>query len=94
MKRVFIVLLALTVPCLLFAVAWQACQYSTLLNHAEKLEEEQKVWMQENKKIVTGIAVLESPERIEKVIKELLSVKKLQPEDILKITIGKAKQDG
>ena len=94
MKRVFIVVLAMTVPFLLFAVAWQSCQYSTLLNHAEKLEEEQKVWMQENKKIITGIAVLESPERIEKVIKELLSVKKLQPEDILKITVGKAKQDG
>jgi cell division protein FtsL len=43
--------------------------------------------MEANKRLITGIAVLSSPQRIEHIAVNDLNLKKIRPEDVLQIII-------
>lgn len=65
MKRLMIILFVATVPALLFLNTWQTFRYDRLRSEVESLEEEQRYWLEENKRLLIGIEVLGSPQRID-----------------------------
>ncbi|MDR2536106.1 MAG: septum formation initiator family protein [Treponema sp.] len=89
MKRRLILLyfFALTIPFFLGITAWQSSRYAALERDVKRLEDEQEVWIESNKRLIAGIAVLSSPERIEKIARDELGLSKIRPEDVLQIRI-------
>jgi cell division protein FtsL len=66
MKRVLIIVLALTIPAMLCLRVWQVYRYQRLVSRLEELDSEQREWLERNKKLLAAIAVLRSPARIER----------------------------
>ncbi|MDR1576261.1 MAG: septum formation initiator family protein [Treponema sp.] len=78
---------ALTIP-LFFALAtWQSNRYAALKQEIKRLEEAQADWVESNKRLIAGIAVLSSPERIEHIAQNELGLNKIKPENVLQIRI-------
>jgi cell division protein FtsL len=69
------------------AAVWQSTRYTELTWEIEKLETEQEEWLENNKRLIAGIAVLSSSERIENIAKNDLGLVKKSPEEILQIKI-------
>lgn len=89
MKRWLILLyfFALTIPLFLGITAWQSSRYAALERDVKQLEVDQEVWIESNKRLIAGIAVLSSPGRIEKIARDELGLTKIRPEDVLQIRI-------
>lgn len=85
MKKILIIFMIITVPVLFSLEVWQAARYKKLANEVSQLEEEQKDWIDKNKKILADISVLRSPERIQKLASEELGLEPLDPDKILRI---------
>jgi cell division protein FtsB len=79
--------IVITIPLLLGAVVWQAERYAALERSVRILEAEQEEWVESNKKLIAGIAVLSSAERIEYIAVHDLGLVKIRPEDVLQIRI-------
>lgn len=77
-----------TVPVFLGIAAWQSVRYTELEQNVRHLEAVQKDWVESNKKLIAGIAVLTSSSRIEQVAVHDLGLLKIQPEDVLQVRIG------
>jgi cell division protein FtsL len=87
LKKLVIFMIICSIPLLLLVNTWQMYRYNTLGKELSIKEEEQKVWMEKNKKMIAGIAVLRSPARIEKVAQEELGLEKIDSERITTIII-------
>jgi cell division protein FtsL len=94
MKRWFILLyfIALTIPFFLGITAWQSSRYAALEQEVEQLEINQELWIESNKRLIAGIAVLSSPRRIEKIAREELGLSKIYPEHVLQIRIDRERR--
>jgi cell division protein FtsL len=77
----------LTIPLLLGLNAWQASRYAGLEREIGRLEDAQTEWVESNKRLIAGIAVLSSPERIEHIAVKELELERIAPEDVLQIRI-------
>jgi cell division protein FtsL len=86
-RRILLYVFTLTIPLCLGAAAWQAVRYTGLTWEIEKLESLQEEWVENNKRLIAGIAVLSSSERIENIAKKDLGLVKKLPEEILLIKI-------
>ena len=87
-RRILLYLMVLAVPFFLGLTAWQSARYADLerdLFHMEKAQEE---WVEANKRLIAGITILSSPERIERVARDDLGLLKKRPEDVLQISIS------
>ncbi|MDR1210996.1 MAG: septum formation initiator family protein [Spirochaetaceae bacterium] len=94
MKRFSLYVFALTIPLMLGVAAWQSLRYTALENEITRLEETQKEWIDSNKRLIAGIAVLSSAERIEHIAREELGLVKKEPEEVLQIRIeGRGRDD-
>jgi len=78
----------LSVPAFLGLAAWQSSRYGDLERELKKLEKTQEEWIENNKRLIANIAVLSSPERIERIAVNELGLQKKQPEDVLQISIA------
>jgi cell division protein FtsL len=78
----------LTIPLLLGITAWQSTRYNELDREVRRLEAVQEDWVENNKRLIAGIAVLSSSERIEQIAIHDLALKKIRPEDVLQIRIS------
>ncbi|MDR0624753.1 MAG: cell division protein FtsL [Treponema sp.] len=97
MKRryVLLYLMVLTIPLFLGLNAWQSSRYAALEREIDRLEDAQEEWVESNKRLIAGIAVLSSSERIEFIAKNELDLDRIQPEDVLQIQIeGRGKGHG
>jgi cell division protein FtsL len=95
MKRhLFLYFVALTIPLFLGLTAWQSNRYAALQREIKRLEEAQAEWVESNRRLIAGIAVLSSPERIENIARKDLGLTKIEPEDVLQIKIGEGKGIG
>jgi len=65
MKRKLILIGAATLPLFLMAVVVQAIQYQDLQREVAAKERQQDEWVEKNKKVLAGVTVLRSPQRIE-----------------------------
>ena len=83
--KVLFCLLVLSVPAMLCLYAVQARHYTILTNEIKDLEKKQEKLIEENKKLVSDIAVLSSADRIEKIAVEELGMHKAETEDIVRV---------
>lgn len=86
-RRLLLYVCVLTIPLLLGLNAWQASRYTQVEKELHELEEKQDEWLDSNKRLIAGIAVLSSTERIEYIAREDLKLEKKTPEEILQIHI-------
>ena len=77
----------LTIPVFLALTIWQSVQYTKLDRGVKTLEAVQEEWVESNRKLIAGIAVLSSSKRIEQIAVNDLGLVKIQPEDVLQIII-------
>ncbi|QQO07398.1 septum formation initiator family protein [Breznakiella homolactica] len=96
MKRYIALYFAvITIPLLLGLAAWQSIEYTKVEKELVRLEEDQRQWIESNKRLIAGIAVLSSSERIEHLARHDLGLVKKEPESVLQIRIeGRGNIDG
>jgi cell division protein FtsL len=87
MRRILLYLLILSVPCLLALSTWQSARYGDLERELKKLEKTQEAWVENNKRLIAGITLLSSPDRIEHIARDELGLEKKRPEEVLHISI-------
>ena len=85
MNKVLVLLLAFTVPVFFFLQVLQSYQYMNLEKQVQLLETEQKEWVEENKKVIAGIAVMSTPERINSIARDELGLDKIDTSDIVRV---------
>lgn len=83
--KIFLTIVALAIPLMLFLYALEAKKYTTLKKEVTELESKQEKLIEENKKLVSDIAVLSSADRIEKIAVEELGMHKAESEDIVRV---------
>jgi cell division protein FtsL len=94
-QYVLIYFVSLSIPILLGITAWQAARYAKLEQEVGRLESIQEEWVENNKRLIAGIAVLSSSERIEQIAINDLELSKIRPEDVLQVRIeGGQNTDG
>ena len=79
--------LVLTIPMFLGIAAWQSFRYAELDKGTRRLEAVQEDWVENNKKLIAGIAVLTSSRRIEQIAVHDLGLSKILPEYVLQVRI-------
>jgi len=77
----------LTIPILLGLVAWQSTRYAELDRTVRRLEATQEDWLEGNRRLIAGIAVLSSSGRIGRVAVNDLGLTTIRPEHVLQIRI-------
>ena len=77
----------LTIPLFLGVTVWQSVRYTELNKNVRRLEAVQEDWVESNKKLIAGIAVLSSSARIGQIARQDLRLLKIRPEDVLQIRI-------
>jgi len=71
----FLVALALiSVPGMVFAGLWQSMSFQETRNEVERLEREQKDWLEVNKRMIANLSIYSSPARIDRISKETLGL--------------------
>lgn len=88
-KNILAVMLTLAIPAMLLGGVWQSTQYAELESEIRVLDERQYEIIAMNKRLVSGISVLSSPERIERVAVEDLGMRKAAPAEIMRIELKK-----
>mgnify|MGYP002857060073 CR=1 FL=1 len=83
--KIFLTLLALSIPLMLCLYALESKKYTNLKKEVTELEGRQEKLIEENKKLVSDIAVLSSADRIEKIAQEELGMHKAESEDIVRV---------
>jgi len=87
-RYLFLYIAAVTIPLFLGLIVWQSERYYRLKQELDRLEQTQADWVEANKRLITGIAVLSSPQRIEHIAINDLHLRKIRPQDVLQIKIG------
>ena len=77
----------LTIPLLLGLCALHSVYYLSLKREVSRLEAGQVELVEQNRRLITGIAVLAKPERIDKAAKNDLGLRKINPDDVLLVRI-------
>lgn len=89
MRVVVAVFLTLGIPFFLFVSVWQSSRYKAIEKSLVDYEREQYRLIEENKQKISGIAILLRNERIEKIAKDSLKMKKASPDRIVRIELDK-----
>lgn len=90
MRRLSILFVALLVISLFFWGTWQGFRYQQLAREVRMLEEEQRTWLEKNKKLIAGLAVFNSPERIEYIAGQQLKLSRITSSRVIKVTSEEA----
>ena len=83
--KFFFCLFVLAIPLVMCLYAVQSRRYTALTSEIKELEKKQEKLIEENKKLVSDIAVLSSADRIEKMAVEELGMHKAETEDIVRV---------
>ena len=87
------ILMVLSFLALFFVNTWQGFRYQELEREVRGLEQEQKNWLEKNKKVIAALAVLSSPERIRTLAEDSLGLKPLEAEDLIEIELERPEID-
>ncbi|MDR1105929.1 MAG: septum formation initiator family protein [Treponema sp.] len=87
MKKIIFYLMVLSIPLLLGLASWQSARYGDLERELGRLEKTQQEWVENNKRLIAGISLLSSPDRIEHIARDELGLEKKRPEEVLLIHI-------
>jgi cell division protein FtsL len=86
-KKIIFYLMVLSIPLLLGLASWQSARYGDLERELGRLEKTQQEWVENNKRLIAGISLLSSPDRIEHIARDELGLEKKRPEEVLLIHI-------
>jgi cell division protein FtsL len=86
-SRFFFYTLVLSIPLILALVIAQSARYADLERELLNYEKTQQEWVENNKRLIAGVALLSSPDRIEHIARDELGLEKKQPEEVLQIRI-------
>ncbi len=78
-------LLLASVPVLLMLQVLQAYRYVSATEDISDMESLQEERLEENRRLVAGIAVFDSPERVYSVASESLGLEPVRPENVLQV---------
>ena len=93
MNKVLMYFLVGLVPVLLMANVWQSFRYSRVVEDIARLEEEQIAWREANRRLITGLAVYNSPGRINALAEEELGLEKAGAEALTLIELPENGED-
>lgn len=85
MNRLVALVLTLLLSFLVLMNVRQAYLYQEEISRIDTLEKQQQEKYEENRKIRTGIAVLESPERLDALAGEILGLEEARPDQVVQI---------
>ena len=85
MKRVLAAVVLTSIPVLMMLQVLQAYRYAVASEDIAGLERLQAERLDENNKLLAGIAVYDSPERIYGVAEESLGLRPADPENVLQV---------
>jgi len=86
-RAFFIFFAAVTIPAMLALTVWQSTRYTNLTKELTRLEQVQTDWLESNRRLIAGIAVLSSTERIEHIAVNDMNLRRIHPENVLQIKI-------
>ena len=86
-KDIAFILLALSIPSLLALQSVQGHRYAQLENQVKAIEKKQHSLIEDNKQLISGIGVLSSASRIEKIALEELGMHQVSSEDIVRVEV-------
>jgi cell division protein FtsL len=89
-NRPLLYAMAISVPAMLGLQVWQTSRYTHVEAELRALEKSQGEWIESNKRLIAGMAVLGSTERIERIARDDLSMEKIAPEAVLQVRISPA----
>ncbi len=87
-KRPLFYIMALAIPAAFAFNAWQSVAYAVVSREIRVLEGTQSEWIESNKRLIAGISVLSSAERIERLAIHDLNMKKIQAESVTHVKIS------
>jgi len=82
--------LALVLGGLLFLNTWQGYRFESLKRDVQGMEAEQRDWLEQNKKLVAAVAVLSSPERIQRIAEKELALRKPERSALATVVLPEA----
>lgn len=91
-NTILIILIAL-VPALFLANVWQSYRYVRLDRSLSQIQREHLALIEENKRLIVGIAGLRSPDRIREIAGEDLGLSPLRADQVRRIDLGGARGD-
>ncbi len=96
MKKLVMILLAISVPVMFFLSVHQVYRYQQLEREISRLKDTQIELFETNKRKIANIAILSSPKRIAELAREELELEQQDPASkVLRIVLGeKEKPDG
>lgn len=94
MKRCIAVLMLASIPVLLMARVFQAYLYAVLVEEAGDIERLQQDRLEENKRLIAGIAVFSAPQRVFSIAKGELNLRNADSEKVLHIRIPEKSENG
>lgn len=94
MKGKLRLLLLATVPLFVFVNVYQTYRYQTIERSVALLTSQQKSWLEENKRMIAGIAVLSAPQRIEQIAKNKLGLTRNDLQPTLQIRVPDSGRHG
>jgi cell division protein FtsL len=83
----------IVLPIALFLNVWQSFRWETLEREVTRLEQKQRDMVEENKRLIAGIAVLRSPGRIRTLAEEELELEPGFPADTVYVRIETGRED-
>jgi len=88
--RFVLYVLTATVPVLLFLNMWQVYRFVSVERLVSRQEAQQYEWIEINKRLETGIGVLVSPSRIDRIAREELGLMYIptKPKTFVRIASG------
>lgn len=94
-KRILLYLMAISLPLIMGFQALQARRYAVVEAELRSLERSQVEWIESNKRLIAGMAVLRSSARIERIAKDELGMKKIAPEAVMQVKVQRGgRNDG
>ena len=79
--------LALVLGGLLFLNTWEGYRFERLRRDVQQLEAEQRDWLEQNKKLVAALAVLGSPQRIDRLAGGELGLRKAERSSLTTVVV-------
>lgn len=85
LKNLLICLVAISIPAMLALDGVQARRYATMEKEITGLEQRQSELIESNKNLITGISILSSADRIEKIAAEQLNMRLAESSEIIRV---------
>lgn len=86
-KKIFILISILAIPGVLALSSWQSSRFDRLERDIGRLEAQQESWLESNKRLIAGIAILSSVERIDRLAQEDTMLVRVPSERIMQVEI-------